>query len=39
VLWRFWVDSSSEFQVFWDEHGKVERIFGSPEVRKIVAIE
>jgi hypothetical protein len=39
VLWRYWIDSGSEFQVFWDERGLVDRIFGSPEVRKVIAIE
>lgn len=39
LLWRLWLDSSSEFQVFWTEDGKVDRIFGAPEVRAKVAIE
>jgi hypothetical protein len=38
-LWRYWADRGSEFQVFWGDDGKVERIFGSPEVRARVAVE
>ena len=38
-LWRYWFDRSSEYQVFWGEDGRVDRIFGSPEVRAKVAIE
>jgi len=38
-LWRYWLTSSDEFQVFWDEAGKVDRVFGAPATRAKVAVE
>ena len=38
-LWRYWIDSSSEYQVFWTEGRRVDRIFGAPEVRAKVTID
>ena len=38
-LWRYWLSRSAEYQVFWGENGRVDRIFGAPEVRAKVAIE
>ena len=38
-LWSYWADGSSEFQVFWGSDGKVDQIFGRPEVRERVVAE
>lgn len=38
-LWRYWIDRSSEFQVFWGNDGHVNRIFGAPETRARVTVE
>jgi hypothetical protein len=38
-LWRYWLDRSSEFQVFWGEDGRVDNIFGTPGVRARVTLE
>ena len=32
-LWRYWADRSSEYQVFWGRNGRVDQVFGTPEVR------
>lgn len=37
-LWRYWADRSSEYQVFWGHNGRVDQVFGTPEVRaRVVA--
>ncbi len=38
-LWSYWADSGSEFQVFWGPDGKVDQIFGRPEVRERIVLE
>ena len=38
-IWRYWLDRSSEYQVFWGADGHVERVFGAPAVRAKVALE
>jgi hypothetical protein len=38
-LWRYWLDRSSEYQVFWGTDGRVERVFGAPAVRAKVTLE
>jgi hypothetical protein len=38
-LWRYWASSSAEYQVFWSEDGRVERIFGAPETRALIELE
>lgn len=38
-LWRYWLDRSSEFQVFWGDDGRVDNIFGPPAVRARVTLE
>lgn len=38
-LWRYWFDRSTEYQVFWGKHGRVEQVFGTPEVRAKVALD
>lgn len=38
-IWRYWLNRSAEFQVFWADNGTVDRVFGSPEVRAQVAEE
>lgn len=38
-LWRYWYTRSEEYQVFWNARQRVERIFGSPEVRAKVWVE
>lgn len=38
-LWRYWADSSSEYQVFWGNDGRVDQIFGPPAVRARVAAD
>lgn len=37
--WEYWVTRSYVVQVVWDEKGRVERIFGSPEARALVAAD
>jgi hypothetical protein len=37
--WEYWVTRSYVVQVVWDDKGRVERIFGSPEARALVAAE
>lgn len=32
-LWRYWYSRSEEYQVFWSAKQRVERVFGTPEVR------
>jgi hypothetical protein len=38
-LWAYWATRSYTYQVFWDEKGRVDRIFGSPEARALVAAD
>lgn len=38
-LWSYWADSSSEFQIFWGKDGRVDQVFGKPEVRARVFAE
>ena len=38
-LWRYWLDRSTEVQVFWGPDGRVERVFGAPAARKRIAVE
>ncbi|MBI3367357.1 MAG: hypothetical protein HY021_02545 [Burkholderiales bacterium] len=38
-LWRYWADRSSEYQVFWGRNGRVDQVFGTPEVRARVVAE
>ena len=38
-LWRYWADRSSEFQIFWTDDGRIDKVFGSPEVRARVVAE
>jgi hypothetical protein len=38
-LWRYWISRSAEYQVFWGDDGRVEKIFGSPETRAQVVLE
>lgn len=38
-LWRYWLDRSTEVQVFWGPDGRVDRVFGSPAARARIAIE
>ncbi len=38
-LWQYWATGSYAYQVFWDDKGRVERIFGAPEARAMVVAE
>jgi len=38
-LWRYWADSSSEYQLFWGANGRVDQVFGPPKVRERVVAE
>jgi hypothetical protein len=38
-LWRYWASKSAEYQVFWGDDGRVERIFGAPATRALIEIE
>lgn len=38
-LWRYWLDRSTEWQVFWNEQGRVDQVFGSPEARAKVWLD
>lgn len=38
-LWRYWYSRSEEFQVFWSAQQRVERLFGTPDVRAKVWME
>ncbi len=38
-LWTYWANRSYSYQVFWDEQGRVDNIFGPPEARKLVVLE
>ncbi len=38
-LWRYWLDRSSEYQVFWGDDGRVERLFGSADTRSRVWLD
>lgn len=38
-LWRYWLSRSEEYQVFWNDAGRVERLFGTPEVRAKVWLD
>ena len=35
-LWDYWATRSYSYQVFWDDKGRVDRIFGPPEARALV---
>lgn len=35
-LWQYWVNRSYAYQVFWDEKGRVDRVFGPPQARAMV---
>ena len=38
-LWRYWISRSGEYQVFWGENGRVDKVFGAPEVRAQIVLE
>ncbi|MEQ1806630.1 MAG: hypothetical protein ABL900_14740 [Burkholderiaceae bacterium] len=38
-LWRYWTSSSAEYQVFWGEDGRVDKIFGAAATRALVELE
>lgn len=38
-LWRYWISRSGEYQVFWSDDGRVDKVFGPPEVRAQVTLE
>ena len=38
-LWRYWTSRSAEYQVFWGNDGRVERIFGAAATRALVELE
>jgi hypothetical protein len=38
-LWRYWISRSGEYQVFWSDDGRVEKVFGPPDVRAQVTLE
>ena len=38
-LWRYWTSRSAEYQVFWGEDGRVDKIFGAPATRALVVLE
>lgn len=38
-LWRYWISRSGEYQVFWTDDGRVDKVFGPPEVRTQVTLE
>lgn len=38
-LWRYWVSRSGEYQVFWGDDGRVDKVFGPPDVRAQVTQE
>lgn len=38
-LWRYWTSRSGEYQVFWGEDGRVDKIFGAPATRALVELE
>ena len=39
TLWRYWTSRSEEYQVFWSEDRRVDRIFGAPTTRAQVVME
>lgn len=38
-MWRYWLSSFAEFQVMWDENGRVKEIVGDPTTRNLVLAE
>jgi hypothetical protein len=38
-LWRYWTSGSAEFQVFWGDDGRVDRIFGAAATRALIELE
>jgi hypothetical protein len=38
-LWRYWTSRSAEFQVFWGDDGRVDRIFGAAATRALIELE
>jgi hypothetical protein len=38
-LWRYWTSRSGEYQVFWTDDGRLDKVFGAPEVRALVVLE
>ena len=39
TLWRYWTSRSEEYQVFWSEDRRVDKIFGAPTTRAQVVME
>jgi hypothetical protein len=38
-LWTYYANRSYTYQVFWDDKGRVDKIFGPPEARTLVVAE
>jgi hypothetical protein len=38
-LWRYWISRSGEYQVFWGDNGRVDKVFGAPEIRAQIVLE
>ena len=38
-LWRYWTSSSAEYQVFWGEDGRVDKVFGAAATRALIELE
>lgn len=38
-LWRYWLSSFSEFQVLWDDKGRVKDIVTDPQTRNLVVAD
>jgi hypothetical protein len=38
-LWRYWISRSGEYQVFWSDDGRLDKVFGPPDVRAQVTLE
>lgn len=38
-LWRYWTSGSAEYQVFWGDDGRVDKIFGAATTRALIELE
>lgn len=39
TLWRYWISRSEEYQVFWSEDRRVDKIFGAPNTRAQIVLD
>ncbi len=38
-LWRYWTSRSAEYQVFWSDDGRVDKVFGAAATRALIEVE